>query len=226
MGWRAVWNVMEMAQKIRYDTWTYKSANSVTSVGDQTGTYWTGMKVMLSQGGFVKYFVITSVVYENPNTTITLDGFGTYVITTDPITAHIDSTEAAPKGFPRDFTDHGNLHGLADDDHTQYLNISRHDSTSRHALGSVVPHDSHSNLTDLGEDTHNQYLNTTRHASTGLHGSTVVDHGSIAGLSDDDHTQYIKHSLATAVNDFLVAPASGSFAKKDVGRNEKRIGNS
>jgi hypothetical protein len=41
-----------------------------------------------------------------------------------------------------------------------------------------------------------------------------IDHGSIAGLGDDDHTQYILHSLATAVSDFLIASGSGVFIKK------------
>ena len=36
--------------------------------------------------------------------------------------------------------DHGAaLSGLGDDDHTQYLNTTRHDTTSRHAIGTVVP---------------------------------------------------------------------------------------
>lgn len=38
-------------------------------------------------------------------------------------------------------TDHGELDGLADDDHAQYLNEARHDLTDRHTLGSVVPHE-------------------------------------------------------------------------------------
>jgi hypothetical protein len=41
-----------------------------------------------------------------------------------------------------------------------------------------------------------------------------IDHGGLAGLSDDDHTQYIKHSLATAANDFLVASGAGAYVKK------------
>ena len=43
-------------------------------------------------------------------------------------------------------SDHGVLTGLADDDHTLYLNTTRHDTTTRHTLGTVVPHD---NLGDL-----------------------------------------------------------------------------
>jgi hypothetical protein len=35
--------------------------------------------------------------------------------------------------------DHGALGGLSDDDHTQYLNATRHDTTGRHSIGTVVP---------------------------------------------------------------------------------------
>lgn len=42
----------------------------------------------------------------------------------------------------------------------------------------------------------------------------TTDHGVLTGLSDDDHTQYIKHALATAANDFLVASGSGAYVKK------------
>lgn len=38
-------------------------------------------------------------------------------------------------------SDHGELEGLGDDDHSQYLNEARHDKTERHTLGDVVPHD-------------------------------------------------------------------------------------
>jgi hypothetical protein len=58
--------------------------------------------------------------------------------------------------------DHGNLVGLADDDHTQYLNNARHDLPARHTLGTVVPHD---NLADLAEKAH----------------------GSLTGVGPDDH---------------------------------------
>jgi hypothetical protein len=44
-------------------------------------------------------------------------------------------------------------------------------------------------------------------------GAGVTDHGALTGLSDDDHTQYIKHALATAIYDFLVASGAGTFVK-------------
>ena len=62
-------------------------------------------------------------------------------------------------------TDHGALTGLADDDHTQYLNNTRHDTTTRHTLGTVVPHDDHGALSGLSDNDHPQYLLTTGKAA-------------------------------------------------------------
>ena len=64
-------------------------------------------------------------------------------------------------------TDHGALTGLGDDDHTQYLNTTRHDTTARHTLGTVVPHDDHGQLTGLADDDHTQY---TKHPATSTDG--------------------------------------------------------
>lgn len=50
------------------------------------------------------------------------------------------------------------------------------------------------------------------------------DHGALPGLSDDDHPQYIKHSLATAVNDFLVASGVGVFIKKTLAEVKTILG--
>jgi hypothetical protein len=51
-------------------------------------------------------------------------------------------------------TDHGALTGLSDDDHTEYLNNTRHDTTTRHG-SSVVDHGSIGGLTD---NDHTQYI--------------------------------------------------------------------
>lgn len=45
-------------------------------------------------------------------------------------------------------------------------------------------------------------------------GTPAADHGGLTGLGDDDHTQYILHALATAVNNMLVASGSGAYVKK------------
>ncbi len=63
--------------------------------------------------------------------------------------------------------DHGNLLGLGDDDHPQYLNQTRHDVTERHPLGTVVPHD---NLADLAEKAHSSLTGvgpSDHHVKTG-----------------------------------------------------------
>jgi hypothetical protein len=52
----------------------------------------------------------------------------------------------------------------------------------------------------------------------------VTDHGALTGLTDDDHTQYIKHSLATAINDFLVASGAGTFVKKTLAEVKTILG--
>ncbi len=42
----------------------------------------------------------------------------------------------------------------------------------------------------------------------------ATDHSSLGNLGNDDHTQYILHSLADAANDFLVASGNDAFVKK------------
>lgn len=54
---------------------------------------------------------------------------------------------------PAAVTDHGALTGLADDDHTQYLNNARHDTTARHGAGVV----DHGSIGGLGDNDHPQY---------------------------------------------------------------------
>jgi hypothetical protein len=88
----------------------------------------------------------------------------------------------------------------------------------------IFGYPSHSTLTNLTADTHSQYLNNTRHDLTARHGPSVVDHGSIAGLADDDHPQYIKHALALAESDFLVASGAGAFVKKTLAEAKTILG--
>lgn len=57
-------------------------------------------------------------------------------------------------------TPHSALTELNADDHTQYLTNGRHDLTTRHTLGSIVPHDNLDGLTDVevSEPQNNQAL--------------------------------------------------------------------
>lgn len=54
--------------------------------------------------------------------------------------------------------------------------------------------------------------------------SPVIDHGLLLGLADDDHPQYILHSLATAVNDFLIASGAGTYVKKTLAETKTILG--
>ena len=49
---------------------------------------------------------------------------------------------------------------------------------------------------------------------TGGNSVSAIDHGGLGGLTDNDHTQYILHSLADAENDFLVASGDDAFVRK------------
>lgn len=50
------------------------------------------------------------------------------------------------------------------------------------------------------------------------------DHGGLNGLSDNDHPQYIQHSSAITVNDFLVASGVGVFAKQSLATVKTTLG--
>ena len=127
--------------------------------------------------------------------------------------------------------DHGLLSGLNDDDHPQYFTSGRHDTTTAHGLGTVVPHDSLDGLTDVTITSpvetevltylSGQWVNAVTsgtHAPVTIEDSTTinltlsgqhltaevnesaVDHGSLGGIADDDHTQYLniaRHDLTT-----------------------------
>ena len=124
-------------------------------------------------------------------------------------------------------TDHGELTGLADDDHPQYLNNTRHDTTDRHTLGTVVPHDSQKaddsavvhktgNETVAGVKTFSSFPVTPssapisnyqvankKYVDDNAGGGGVTDHGELTGLADDDHPQYLLRTDKAADSDKL-----------------------
>jgi hypothetical protein len=69
--------------------------------------------------------------------------------------------------------EHGDLAGLGKDDHKQYIRHSLADAANDFLVGSGP----------------NKFVKKTL-AETGAILETDIDHGSIQGLSDDDHTQY------------------------------------
>jgi hypothetical protein len=69
--------------------------------------------------------------------------------------------------------DHDELSGLSDDDHTQYLNETRHGTTTLHELGTVVDHDSHTQLSDIAADDH--HAKSHNHDTASGSGQIVTD---------------------------------------------------
>ncbi len=124
---------------------------------------------------------------------------------------------AIPGGNPRDacvvaswpagssgVTDHGDLDGLTDDDHSQYLNIARHDLVARHPLAVLDSAVCSETEADSKITTHKNNA-SAHHTKTD---SSEIDHGSVQGLADDDHSQYLntarhdltaRHPLGTVV---------------------------
>lgn len=76
--------------------------------------------------------------------------------------------------------DHGNLLGLGDDDHTQYILVDGTRGFTSTVSGVDPTQDFHLTTKD--------YVDT---AITTATGSLTTDHGALTGLEDDDHTQYI-----------------------------------
>ena len=92
-------------------------------------------------------------------------------------------------------TDHGALTGLSDDDHTQYLNITRGDA--RYYTETEV--DVISGALNTKLDTHKSssdhdsryYTETEVNVISGaLNSKIITAHSGLTGLSSDDHTQY------------------------------------
>lgn len=79
---------------------------------------------------------------------------------------------------------HGLLKKLDADDHPQYLNETRHDTTDRHALGTVVPHDSHDNLSNNGAYTHEQIDGHIDDVTGNPHQVTAEQTGALPEQSD------------------------------------------
>lgn len=88
------------------------------------------------------------------------------------------------------------------------LASSAHTLTLHNDLG--IAHSSLGGLTT--GDPHTQYLNLARHDTIARHGSSVVDHGQIGGLGDDDHPQYLRTDGSRAVNNQYVGSLHSGLA--------------
>jgi hypothetical protein len=134
---------------------------------------------------------------------------------------------------------HGGLAGLSDDDHPQYvrhaLATAANDFLVASGSGAFVKKTlaEVKSILGLGSAAYTEstaYAPTAKgvtngdsHDHNGGDGAQV-HHGGLAGLSDDDHPQYVRHALATAANDFLVASGSGAFVKKTLAEVKSILG--
>ena len=95
--------------------------------------------------------------------------------------------------------DHGSLGGLADDDHTQYVLVDGTRDFTGNVTGNVTLNTGNVTLHtgSITLNTGDLVLNSGNITLTGGGGITIDgvavtnDHGSLDGLSDDDHTQYV-----------------------------------
>lgn len=104
----------------------------------------------------------------------------------------IGAAHAHTGGADGDQIDHGNLLGLADDDHTQYHTDARALTwLGTRSIADIGTRD-HDLLTGLTDDDHSQYLNNARHDIDARH--SAINHHALAGLADDDHGLYMLDS--------------------------------
>ena len=107
------WSIFALAGGLDISGWipapalTFGAADAptytATCSGDYSAIIMPGMRMKMTQGGSVKYFIVTKVAYSSPNTTITLYG-GTDYTLGSTITLPYYSMMKAPAGFPMDRT--------------------------------------------------------------------------------------------------------------------------
>lgn len=116
------------------------------------------------------------------------------------------------------------------DQHSQYLNNTRHDVTGRHTattLGNILTNNTpvsqaFGDSAAVGGGTTAARFDHTHGMpshGTAQHGSTVVDHGSIGGLSDDDHSQYLntsRHDVQSRHSSLFAVDASSGSANQNL----------
>ena len=134
---------------------------------------------------------------------------------THKITSLVDPTSnqhAATKKYVDDnvgVTDHGALTGLADDDHTQYYNATRHTKAVHDALGL-----DHGSLSGKGDYDHDQYLR--KNGAQAMTGDLNLNSNALRNASE---IEFSSDYAFTPLNGFLelVNKANSSFQDLRVG---------
>jgi len=113
-----------------------------------------------------------------------------------------------------DWGDHGSLSGLGDDDHTQYHNDTRGDARYYRQNQHI---NSSAGAADSGKPV---VLDVTGHIDSSMIDDSDIDHGSIGGLADDDHTQYHNDTRGDAryyrQNQFINSSSGATDAAKPI----------
>ena len=120
--------------------------------------------------------------------------------------------------------DHGSLGGLADDDHSQYHNDARGDARyyteteldAGQLDNRYFTEAEHINVSAGAGDAGKPIkLDAGGHVDASMINDGDVDHGSLDGLGDDDHTQYILHSDLGS-NGLVTRTASETYAFRTI----------
>ncbi|KKN04864.1 hypothetical protein LCGC14_1093190 [marine sediment metagenome] len=160
---------------------------------------------------------LTTDIDHNTLTNYAADEHFTFASVSGTIDHDTITNFTSAEHFTEASIDHGNIAGLSDNDHTQYV-TGVSGSTPLRAGGQTIGFDStvidHDALTNFASDEHYTFASVS---GTIDHDTILnfvadehfteasIDHGSIAGLSDDDHPQYINNSEMTTISGDLVA---------------------
>ena len=160
-------------------------------------------------GGVTDLSALDDTLISSPTTGQSLNWNGTYWVNSTPTTG---------------VTDHGLLGGLLDNDHPQYtlsatnlalsslvgnietstIDISGYIASNETAWSTDNDTTDHTLLTNIGTKTHAEI--DTHIADGSIHFTEgSIDHGSIAGLGDNDHPQYVLVTTNTALSSLVTS---------------------
>lgn len=178
------------------DTAYYNNDYQFTISGsNETDVYFSGVRVEANCGGDgYRYVTVNSGTLSGSDTIVTTisgesDALTSNLADVEPsvvipgatgnIPHHAHSSNPGEGGTITVISDHGDLTGLSDDDHTQYSKVDG----SRNFTG-IVSYNEDKTFTQDAELVAKKYVDD----------NTVTDHGNLSGLADDDHTQYVLHT--------------------------------
>ncbi len=146
----------------------------------------TGTLTVNTTGGYMRFSGLTANIgLASDIDMINLSGVGVTVNTDLTVTGSLSA-------------DHSTLLGLTDDDHSIYLNTTRHDTTDRHGAASV----DHGLIDGLGDDDHVQYFLTTgtRPVSGDILAATAgIDIGSVGTPFSDIYCDTLHTSAGSVI---------------------------